>query len=209
MNSSWQEIQDAICQCNKCEGDPRVECNIRQQTAEPRLPVRLLVIGIAPPYDSKVTGKTKAKSATNDSDDNLRKFIERSLDLRWDELAERGFALIHSVKCAIRPKDRHQNPPLRVVTKCVPPHFAQEFGMLRPSVVMTLGDRPLDAVRKTAGCRIINLRKGPIRDIRGKYSAYLDAEPFTLFVSFFHTVNPKLVEDDLKTAARLAGLIDR
>jgi hypothetical protein len=108
-------------------------------------------VGIAPPYAGQVQNKTVAKSATNDPSDNLRKFIMDILVLPWDELLTRGLFLIHSVKCAIVPKDRHQNPPNDVVDVCVPHHFGEELKLIQPARIVAFGKVSYRALLKVPG----------------------------------------------------------
>ena len=105
----WSEVQGRIWDCELCREHGRVACVIRQQTEAPPRHVKLMLIGVAPPYTSGVETKSVADSATNDDDDNLRKlFVEATLGLPWATLVDRGLFLSHAVKCAIRPNDRHQ-----------------------------------------------------------------------------------------------------
>lgn len=100
--ASWIKIQAAIWACEVCRKHERVACNIRQQTEAPIHPVKLLLVGVAPPFEERVDVKTIARSATNHADDNLRKlFILATLPGSWEELLGRGLFLVHGVKCAI------------------------------------------------------------------------------------------------------------
>lgn len=140
--TGWQTVQSKIWTCEFCLDQERVACNIRQQTEVPPQNVKLLLVGIAPPYVSGVEQKTKARSATNDPKDNLRKlFILPTLADTWENLLTKGVYLIHSVKCAITVKDRHQNPPDYVVDVCAPSHFVQEVMFIRPPELLSLGSR--------------------------------------------------------------------
>lgn len=65
----WKDIQDRVWACDLCRAQTRVALDIRQQTEAPAQAVKLLLVGIAPPYISGVTGKILALSATNDPDD--------------------------------------------------------------------------------------------------------------------------------------------
>src|SRR5262249_38666511 len=99
---SWKKVQDAIWACEVFHGHSRVACTIRQQTDPPARGIKLLLVGIAPPFEPGVALKTRARSATNHPDDNLRKlFVLATLPGTWEDLLERGLFLIHSVKCAI------------------------------------------------------------------------------------------------------------
>src|SRR5437879_1834630 len=96
---TWGAIQARIWSCEACKGHGRVQVNLRQQTPEPTVPVRLLFVGVAPPAQGSAVVKTKAKSATNDPRDNLRNFIETAAGLPWEDLTAQGAFLIHAVKC--------------------------------------------------------------------------------------------------------------
>src|SRR5207244_6328173 len=137
MGDKWKEIQQDIWECNVCKGIARVELNIRQQTELAPTPTKLLVVGIAPPYKEGIAQKIKAKSATNDSEDNFRQFIEETLAVSWDILSVHGLAFLHAVKCAIHPEHRHQNPPSGVVETCAPRHFYREFCEIKPKAVIS------------------------------------------------------------------------
>jgi uracil-DNA glycosylase len=104
------------------------------------VPVAFLFVGVAPPHLGSPCGRTAAKSATNDSGDNLRKFIEEATASRWDDLiVERGL-LIRTVKCANVPDAAgFQNPPNHVVDRCRPTGFADELELLRPARIVALG----------------------------------------------------------------------
>jgi hypothetical protein len=133
----WSEVQGRVWSCELCRAHERVACNIRQWTEAPNCSVKLMLIGVAPPYVRGITTKSVAKSATNDDDDNLRKFfVMATLGLSWDALLDRGLFLVHGVKCAIVPKDRHQNPPDDVVDACAPLHLAY-----RPINILTYTSR--------------------------------------------------------------------
>lgn len=116
----WGEVQKRIWSCEKCNGISRVECHLRQQTNAPNVrPVRLLILAIAPPFRQGLTDKTIAASALNDPQDNLRLFVEQTLEKPWSSLIDQGLFLLHSVKCAIVPdKYGFQNPPNKVVDLC-------------------------------------------------------------------------------------------
>jgi hypothetical protein len=99
----WEAIQKRIRSCEACKGHERVQINVLQQTPRPVMPVPLLFVGIAPPGQGSPVVRTHAKSATNDPEDNLRKFIEEATTLTWDDLIGKRAFLIHAVKCAIVP----------------------------------------------------------------------------------------------------------
>jgi hypothetical protein len=104
-----------------------------------------------------VDEKVKAASVPTDGNDRLRAFLTKTLQGDWAALIGRGVAVLHAVQCAIVPKSReederqHQNPPRRVVTRCAPPHFAEEFREVKAPVVVTLGTAALHAVRIACG----------------------------------------------------------
>lgn len=65
----------------------------------------------------------------------------------WACLRQSGLAVLHAVKCGIRPTpEGFQNPPRCVVDTCAPRHLALELAHLAPAVVLTLGDMPYRAV---------------------------------------------------------------
>ena len=140
MIAGWQEIQERIWQCEACCEDPRVETNIRQQTEQPTVRTKVLVISLAPPFVEGVKEKTKAASATTSADDKLRLFLEGALRADWQTLTGSGVILLHTVKCAIVPVGGgFQNPPSKVVDRCAPVHLAAELRVARPTVVVTFG----------------------------------------------------------------------
>lgn len=209
----WREIQDAIWRCKKCRGNPKVECNLRQWTEAPEGSVKLLVVGIAPPYVKDVNGKKPAASATNDSEDNIRKFIEETLCLEWDDLKKRGLFFLHAVKCAIVPdKKGFQNPPNKVVDECVPSHFAREFEIVRAKRVVTLGGAPFRGVIRTLGGPFLptGVRlSSKIKDIHGGHKAHFRDHGFIWHVTYFPRRNfRQLAAHELREAARKSGIID-
>jgi uracil-DNA glycosylase len=206
MTNRWQIIQQSIWNCSACQNIPRVSPNIRQQTDPPRTLTKLLVIGIAPPYQEGVCEKIRAKSATNDSNDDLRRFLETYLQLPYDTLTERGLAVLHAAKCAIQPKAQHQNPPHGVVENCSPRHFTLEFHELKPPVVLSLGERARRAVLLMPGCRKprgLNLT-GPLE---GQYELGIGNQSFKLFVSPFFKQRRDQAGSILNAASNLAGLL--
>ena len=127
-NVEWCKIQKAIWACEVCEGHARVETLIRQQTPRPTIKAKLLVVGVAPPWAKGFKKKIVANSATNNSEDLLRIFLEEALGMPWDDLCCRGLVFLHAVKCAIRPNAQgFQNPPTKVVNDCASRHFTREF----------------------------------------------------------------------------------
>lgn len=64
---------------------------------------KLLVVGIAPPWNKEVKKKIVANSAITDSRDLLRSFLEEALGMSWNDLCCRGLVFLHAVKCAVRP----------------------------------------------------------------------------------------------------------
>jgi hypothetical protein len=102
------------------------------------MPIALLFVGVAPPDQGSPDVRTAAKSATNDPEDNLRKFIEAAMASRWDDLIAEHVLLIHVVKCAIVPDEEgFQNPPNEVVDRCRPVGFADELLALRPTRIVS------------------------------------------------------------------------
>src|SRR5438034_1042107 len=128
----WEAIQKRIWSCEACKGNERVQIKVRQQTPRPVIPAPLLFVGIAPPDQGNPAVRTNAKSATNDPEDNLRKFIEEAAALSWDDLVAKRASLIHAVKCAIVPdSEGFQKPTNDVVDRCSPIGFADELRFLQ------------------------------------------------------------------------------
>ena len=153
-STAWKRVQDTIWACELCRDHGHVACDIRQQTETPVQNVKLLLVGIAPPYVPGIVQKTPARSATNHPDDNLRKlFILATLPGAWEDLLARGLFLIHSVKCAVTRKEGHQNPPDEVVDACASPHFDQRVKLIRPPRVVVFGKAPYRALLKIPGVR--------------------------------------------------------
>ena len=145
----WEAIQKRIWLCEACRGHERVELNVRQQTPAAITPVRLLFVGVAPPDQGSPAVRTRARSATNNRDDNLRKFIEEAASLAWDDLIARQAFLIHAVKCAIVPdSEGFQNPSNDVVDRCSPIGFTDELRLLQPARIVALGGAARRAVFK-------------------------------------------------------------
>jgi hypothetical protein len=145
----WEAMQKRIWSCEACKGYERVQVNVRQQTPMPVMPVRLLLVGIAPPDQGSPAIRTTAKSATNDPDDKLRQFIEEASALAWEDLIAKRVFLIHAVKCAIVPEaDGFQNPPKDVVDRRIPIGFLDELLILQPPRVVTFGAAGRRAVLK-------------------------------------------------------------
>ena len=208
----WEEIQRAIRTCDKCSPLSRVECTIRQQTGGPRCPVKLLVVGVAPPYSEESRRDGKVRSATNDPNDNLRKFIEKTLRLQWDELIERGFMFLHAVKCAIVPNiGGFADPPKEVVDICARLHFADEFRKVRPERVVTLGGSPLRAVIRTLEPRLPAriMLAAALKHVLGEHEAFLDGHRFAWHVTYFPRAGKrKLAAQDIQKTARKSGIIE-
>ena len=214
---AWNDVQDRIWACERCRSHSRVACDIRQKTEAPTQEVKLLLLGIAPPYVKGTTEKARARSATNDPDDNLRKlFILATLPFPWESLLARGIFLIHSVKCAITSKDRHQNPPNEVVDACAPPHFVEEFKLIRPPRVVAFGKVPYRALLKVPGVRA---PKGlgvstPVATLVEKTRGGLEIQAagwrFSVHVSPFPLGGQKpnpLAQEVLREAAQLSGIL--
>jgi hypothetical protein len=214
----WKDIQGRVWTCDLCQAQIRVAQNIRQQTEAPAQVVKLLLVGIAPPYVPGVTEKIQALSATNDPDDNLRKrFILATLVASWESLLAQGLFLIHSVKCAITRKDAHQNPPNKVVVLCAMPHFVNEIEFIRPQRVVVFGKAPYRAILKVPGVQapqglgvstavgtLVERTKGGLEIQATGWSFILHVSPFPLDRK---KINP-LAQEVLREAARLAGIID-
>jgi len=185
----WHQIQEGIWQCTACDGQSRVELNIRQQT-DPPVRVRLLVISLAPPFEEGVEKKTRASSATRSDQDKLRLFLEEALGDTWHRLTDRGVALLHAVKCAIRPiEGGFQNPPASVVDRCAPVHLAAELRQVGPEVVVALGRMAYRAFRMAVGEEDprLMLSKPPKEAMPGQagYSLYLRGRSALLYTSQF------------------------
>lgn len=145
----WPAIQERVWACEACKDHARVAINVRQQTPVPTTPIALLFVGVAPPDQGSPAVRTAAKSATNDPEDNLRKFIEAATASRWADLIAEHVFLIHAVKCAIVPDEEgFQNPPNEVVDRCRPVGFADELLALRPTRIVALGGAPRRAILK-------------------------------------------------------------
>ncbi len=207
----WQEIQKAIWHCDRCKDFHKVECNIRQQTELHRRSVRLLVVGIAPPYKKSVQEQLPAKSATNDPNDNLRKFIADALELEWSELLDRGLAFIHAVKCAIAPeKAGFENPPIEVIDLCAPYHFGRELQLIEPGRVIAFGKAPVRSILRTHGCSVPSKIKlsSKLKDIRGEYKGVIREKALILHLTYFPRAgNKKKAGEDLVRAAKMSGII--
>jgi hypothetical protein len=115
----------------------------------PACDIKLLLIGIAPPFVAGISQKTQAQSATTSPEDNFRKlFILPTLGKTWTDLVAQGLFFIHAVKCAIRPKDNYQNPPDDIVNLCASRYFIKEINLLRPSRVVAFGKASYRALLK-------------------------------------------------------------
>jgi hypothetical protein len=211
-----EEIQSRIWSCTRCEGDSKVALNIRQQTRSLPATTRLLIVATAPPHKRGVTTKIEAASVHNDPEDRLRAFLQETLAAGWNQLVARGVAVLHSVKCAIVPKDReederqHQNPPNRVVSRCVPPHFSQELRALNAPVVVTLGTAALLAVRKTCGSAAPPFLRLPLGEFSqgDVFRLRLEDVEFDLIVSVHFSADRGRAARDIRRAALSAGVID-
>lgn len=214
--TAWREVQERIWCCELCRGHERVACNIRQQTEAPTRPSKLLLIGVAPPHAKEVGAKAAADSATNNEDDNLRKlFIVATLGLSWPQLLERGLFLVHGVKCAIVPKDRHQNPPIDVVDVCAPLYFADEIRLTRPPRIVAFGGAPYRALAQVPGVRFppnlgVSTRVAElVARTKAGVEIQIDGWTSRLHVSPFPLSGKKpnpIAADVLREAARLSGV---
>jgi uracil-DNA glycosylase len=213
----WNEVQGRIWCCELCRGHERVACDIRQRTEPPNRSVKLMLIGVAPPHVKDITTKAAASSATNDEDDNLRKlFVVATLGLPWGDLLGRGLFLVHGVKCAIVPKDRHQDPPDDVVDVCAPLHFADELRLTRPLRIVAFGGAPHRALAKVPEItlpkglgvskrvgELVAKTRGGVELQAGGWTSRLHVSPFPLNGK---KPNPVAAEV-LREAARLSGLV--
>ncbi len=211
----WNEIQEKIWHCDTCHKNERVAINIRQQTQAPTRLVKLMLIGVAPPYTSDIGIKTIADSATSDSQDNLRNFILNVLGGQWESLLERGLLLVHCVKCAIVPKDRHQNPSIEVVDSCATRHFVQEVLLTHPSVVVVFGKAPFRAiltvpdVRSSVpsglglSCSVADL----VRLTKGGITINTKEWHFRMYGSPFPLLKRQQAAEILRDAARYVGIL--
>jgi len=211
--NSWEKIQANIWRCELCSRHDRVAYSIRQQTAKPNRAVKLLLMGIAPPYVRGVIKKKIAESATNDPEDNLRNFIQEALQLSWSDLLVRGLFLVHSVKCAIVPENRHQNPPNDVVDICAPRHFAEELKLIQPPRVAAFGKVSYRALLKVPGMRtprnlnVSNPLARLAKQTKHGVELQLDEWIFRLHVSPFPSGQRiPLAVEILQEAAQLAGI---
>lgn len=214
----WQRLQEAVWTCAACPDHPRVATKIRQQTGPTPLPVRLLVISLAPPFED-ARAQTPADSATNNPGDPLRLFLESALARSWREMTDNGVALLHAVKCAITPdKDGFQNPPGDVVDTCAPRHLAHEINALQPAVIATLGGRAYRAVIRALET-VPGLGRDPeLRLARPPAAAGPDADGYEvrlrqvrlrLFAGPFIRANRSEAEKVIVQAARVAGVPNR
>ena len=213
--SIWNEIQERIWSCDRCLNNDRVAWKIRQRTEAPSQPVKLMLVGVAPPHVNGVTTKTLANSATNDPNDNLRAFVVAALGDPWETLFARGLYLIHAVKCAIVPKDGHQNPPHDVIEACAPHHFVQEILLTQPSAIVVFGKAPFRAILRVPGvrqamprglgfsCSVVTLAEKTKDGVR----INTDAWNFQLFGSPFPLRAPNQAAEILREAASYAGVI--
>lgn len=153
------------------------------------------------------TAKSVASSATNDPRDNLRIFIGQSLGKSWPDLLDRGFPLLHSVKCAIVPDgDGFQNPPHKVVDLCASAYLSEEIHILHPTIILALGGTARRAVtrylgsNKPKGLRV----SGPLE---GDFVIDIDGKKIQVIVTRFIRGRGKTVAKiALRRAADLAGV---
>lgn len=190
----WEDIQRKIWSCEICRGHERAACNLRQQTEEPEREVTLLLVGIAPPFMKDISEKTQSKSATNNPDDRLRKFVLRTLGLSWEELKNRGLFFVHSVKCGIFPtndKYKKQNPPIEIVNACSPLHLREELEFIRPPRIVAFGKEAVRGiftgvvVEKIKGFGVSKTMKILSEKSKGGLALQADGWNFKLHVSPF------------------------
>ncbi len=200
--------------CEACRHQGRVVCNIQQQSDAPVQRVTVLLVGIAPPFMEGVVQKTRALSATNNPDDNLRRFILATLPGPWENLLSQGLLLVHSVKCPITKKDDHQDLPDDAVDKCASPHFIQEVLLLRPPRVVVFGKAPYRALLKLPGLRAprglgVSASVAQLVDkTRGGLALQADGWKFYVYVSPFPLQHKTpLAREVLREAAELARVL--
>lgn len=217
MNARIPEIRAAIWACERCTKDQQVQVAVRQQTETLPEETRLLVVATAPPHQRGVRVKTKALSVHTDPRDRLRAFLVSTLGADWDELTRRGLAVLHGVKCAIVPKSQdvderqHQDPPRRVVRRCVPPHFAAEPEAVKPPVVLTLGRAALFALRIACGRAAPSFLSLPLKEFGDDDVFAIRLEDFDsrLIVTTHPFADRTRTARDLLRAARLAGIVNQ
>jgi len=104
---------------------------------------------------------------------------------------------------------QHQNPPQRVVGKCVQPHFAEEFRLLRPPVAVTLGIAARLAVRKTPGVETPSFLNLPLKEFGDDdvFTISFEGRPFNLIVSSHPNADSERARRDIRRGAIRAGVI--
>jgi uracil-DNA glycosylase len=206
MTSYWKEIQESIWNCSLCGSNPRVQFNVREQTQRPKVPVKLLIVSIAPSFVDSPT-KMKAETVLTEDANNLRNVIEECLGIHWDNLLKRNVAVLHAVKCAIVPQNGYESPPRGVIDTCSSRHFARELRLLQPAVVVTLGRIALRAVLNIPNIRAPKEFRTAM-PLRGDFAVSLDDFKFSLFVSRFIRIDSRAqAQNDLRRAADAAGVL--
>jgi hypothetical protein len=123
--------------------------------------------------------------------------------------------LVHGVKCAIVPKDRHQNPPDDVIDLCAPRHLGEELKLIRPSRIVAFGKAPYRALLKVPGIegpKGLGVSKSVgelVAGTRGGVAIQADGWSFQLHVSPFPLSGRRpdpTAEEVLREAARLSGI---
>jgi hypothetical protein len=211
---AFSAIQRSIWECTACAGDARMEIRFRQQTRVIPVFARLRVVATAPPYRAGVERQIEAASVHSDPQDRLRAFLTKTLALDWEELVQRGLAVVHAVKCAVVPKDReederqHQDPPQSVTTKCAHLHFAREFRELRAPVVMTLGGRARLALRRACGTGVPPVLARALKEIPRSRLFEIDSNGlrFRLIASAHPFADLDRARADLLKVAAIAGI---
>jgi hypothetical protein len=170
---------------------------------------------VAPPYANGIETRTVANSATNNPNDNLRAFILTVLDRPWEALLARGLYIVHGVKCAIVPKDRHQNPPDDVIDTCAPHHFIREILLTQPHTVVVFGKAPFRALLRIPGVRT-SMPRGLgfscsaatlVEKTRGGIQITANGWNFRLYGSRFPLQARKQAADILREAATYTGVL--
>ena len=212
----WDTAQQGIWRCTMCDADPRVAVNVRQQTESPARPVSLLIVTLAPPFVTS-RERSRAASATNDTNDTVRRFIEDTLHAPWAALGDRGVFLLHAVKCAIVP-DTHgsQNPPTETVDRCASQHLAAELDLMKPVVLVTMGRMAYRAVVRALEASSnshcppsrLELTSPPLGAETNGFLVDQPGQSFRLFASpFIRTPRLEAIAAaTLTRAARLAGI---
>lgn len=141
-NMNWNEIQNEIKQCKKCneEGIYEVRCpDERVPVSEPRN-AKLLFVSEAPPLNSRYYFYNE------NSNDRLRNSLFKILrtDMGYGISSVRdfigaGFYLLPTVKCPSTRNGRNAAPGGRVIKLCAECHLKREIEHIKPEGVCLLG----------------------------------------------------------------------